>query len=272
MTFILFMKLAEENISITSHDGFKIPSYLTYPQEKGQYPGIIIIHEIWGLNDQIRGVARRYAEQGYVALAPSLFSRGGKILEEENIRKAMIPFFSIPREKRNDPTTLKSMMENMTESEREVVQKLFMERESLQNLIVKDAPKCHEYLKNVDSINRDKIGITGFCFGAGLAFQLSTLLPFDASVIFYGANPNPIGSVSKIRGPVLALYAGEDDRVDAGIPALIEAMRKYKKTFSMKLYSGVQHAFFNETSSIYDKPSAEDAWQLAINHFNTYLK
>ena len=266
------MKTTDEDVKIKSHDGFEIPSYLTYPQEKGNYPGIIIIHEIWGLNNQIKGVAKRYAEQGYAVLAPNLFSRGGEILEEENIRKAMIPFFSIPREKRNDPSTLKTLMSNMTESEKKVVQMLFMERESLQQKIVEDAKKCHEYLKSLNIINKDKIGITGFCFGAGLAFQLSTILPFDASVIFYGANPKPLDSVSKIKGPVLAIYAGEDGMVDAGIPVLIEAMIKYKKTYSMKLYSGVQHAFFNETSSIYDKPSAEDAWRLATDFFNTYLK
>jgi carboxymethylenebutenolidase len=97
------------------------------------------------------------------------------------------------------------------------------------------------------------------------------MLPFSASVIFYGANPKPIESVSNISGPVLAFYAGEDAMVDAGIPAIIEAMVKYKKTFAMKLYKGVQHAFFNETSSVYNKEAAEDAWQMAIVFFNRYL-
>ena len=266
------MKIIDDNIKIKSKDGIEIGAYITHPQEKGNYPGIMIIHEIWGLNDQIKGVAKRYATEGYAVLAPHLFSRSGDVLEEENIRKAMIPVFSIPPEKRNDPSMLKEIISTMGDIEKNVVQLLFMERETFQKEISGDAISCYEFLNNLNVVNGNKMGITGFCFGAGLAFQLSTLLPFDASVIFYGANPNPIESVSKISGPVLALYAGEDDRVDAGIPALIEAMRKYKKTFSMKLYSGVQHAFFNETSSIYDKPSAEDAWQLAIRHFNTYLK
>jgi carboxymethylenebutenolidase len=266
------MKITEDNIRIKSKDGIEIHSYIAYPQEKGQYPGIIVIHEIWGLNNQIKGVARRYAEEGYVVLAPHLFSRSGEILKEENIKKAMIPVFSIPREKRNDPSSLKNLISKMTETERKVIQILFMERESLEQKIVDDTISCYDYLKNLNLVKGNKIGVTGFCFGAGLAFQISTMLPYDASVIFYGANPKPLESISKIKGPVLALYAGEDEMVDAGISALVNTMIKYKKTFAMKLYSGVQHAFFNETSSIYDKSSAEDAWQLAINFFNTYLK
>jgi carboxymethylenebutenolidase len=266
------MKLTEKDIKIKSKDGIEIRSYITHPEEKGVYPGIIIIHEIWGLNTQIKGVARRYAKEGYAVLAPHLFSRGGATLEEENIKKAMIPLFSLPREKRYDPSALKDLMAKMTESERKVVQILFQERESLEQKIVKDAMTCYEYFKNLDIVKGRKLGVTGFCFGAGLAFQLSTLLPFDASVIFYGANPKPIESISKVKGPILALYAGEDEMVNAGIPALTEAMVKFKKTFTMKLYSGVQHAFFNETSSIYDKSSAEDSWRQAIIFFNTYLK
>jgi carboxymethylenebutenolidase len=266
------MKITENNIKIKSKDGIEIHSYLAQPYEKGQYPGIIIIHEIWGLNDQIKGVARRFAEEGYVVLAPHLFSRSGDILKEENIKKAMVPVFSIPREKRKDPTAIKNLISKMGETEKKVVQILFMERDSLQQKITDDAISCYEYLRNLDLVKGNKMGVTGFCFGAGLAFQLSTQLPFDASVIFYGANPEPLESVSKIKGSVLALYAGEDEMVDAGIPALVEAMIKYKKTFAMKLYSGVQHAFFNETSSIYNKSSAEDAWQMATNHFNTNLK
>ncbi|MEJ2251177.1 MAG: dienelactone hydrolase family protein [Candidatus Lokiarchaeota archaeon] len=266
------MKIIDDNIKIKSKDNIEIQSYIAHPQKEGKYPGLMIIHEIWGLNDQIKGVARRYAEEGYVVTAPHLFSRSGDVLKEENIRKAMVPMFSIPREKRSDPSSLQKLISEMGETEKKVVQMLFLERETFQQKIAEDAISCYEFLKGLDNINENKIGVTGFCFGAGLAFQLSTMLSFEASVIFYGANPKPLDSVSNIKGPVLALYAGEDEMVDAGIPDLIEAMLKYKKTYALKIYSGVQHAFFNETSSVYDQPSAKDAWQLVLHHFNTYLK
>lgn len=266
------MKIIEENITIKCSDGIDMIAYIARPQEVGQYPGLFVIHEIWGLNDQIKGVARRYAEQGYVALAPHLFSSHGKILNENNIRKAMGPVFSIPREKRSDPSSLKTLMENMSNNDREVVQLLFLERQSLEQNIIREAKDCYEYLANLSIIKNEKIGVTGFCFGGGLALHLSTVLPFNASVIFYGANPKSTDSISNIKGPVLAIYAGEDEMVDAGIPTLVQAMIKHKKTFAMKLYKGVQHAFFNETSSIYNKVAAEDAWQMALNFFNRSLK
>jgi carboxymethylenebutenolidase len=116
------------------------------------------------------------------------------------------------------------------------------------------------------------MGVTGFCLGGGLAYQISTMFPFSAIVPFYGANPKPIEAVEKIAGPVLGIYAGEDDWINSGLAAIVESMIKYKKTFEMKLYKGVQHAFFNETMPTYNKPAAEDAWQKAISFFNKYLR
>ena len=75
-------------------------------------PGIIVIHEAYGLNNQIRGVAKRYAEQGFVALAPNLFSRFGEVMSEKNIESAMRPLWSIPPEKRRDPKTIEDLDEN----------------------------------------------------------------------------------------------------------------------------------------------------------------
>jgi carboxymethylenebutenolidase len=266
------MDIIEENLTIKCSDGIDLIAYIARPKENVQNPGIIVIHEIWGLNDQIKGVAKRYAEQGYVALAPHLFSSKGEILKEENIKKAMGPVFAIPREKRSDPASIKNLMRNMPSNDRDVVQLLFLERQSLERSIIGEVIDCYHYLRNLSLVEKERIGITGFCFGGGLALHLSTIMAFDASVIFYGANPKSLDAISRINGPVLAIYAGEDSMVNAGIPTLVEAMIKYKKTFAIKLYEGVQHAFFNEMSSVYNKVAAEDAWQLALNFFNGYLK
>lgn len=68
------------------------------------------------------------------------------------------------------------------------------------------------------------------------------MFPCGAAVVFYGANPKPLEAIANIIGPVLGIYAGEDDSINSGLPAIVESMIKYKKTFEMKLYSGVQHA------------------------------
>jgi carboxymethylenebutenolidase len=70
------------------------------------------------------------------------------------------------------------------------------------------------------------------------------LFPFNTIVPFYGANPKPIEAVEKITGPVLAIYAAEDDSINSGLPAILESMIKYKKTFEMKLYKGALPAAF----------------------------
>ena len=98
------------------------------------------------------------------------------------------------------------------------------------------------------------------------------MYPFSASVPYYGVNPKPIEAVEKIAGPVLAFYAGEDERVNQGIPAVAEAMVRYKKDFAMKVYKGAQHAFFNENRPVYNKAVADDAWELTMQFFNKHLK
>ena len=73
------------------------------------------------------------------------------------------------------------------------------------------------------SVDGERIGITGFCLGGGLSYQLATMYPFSAAVPFYGANPKPLEDVAKISGPVFGIYAGEDQRITSGVTALVEA-------------------------------------------------
>jgi carboxymethylenebutenolidase len=249
-----------------------MPAYLSRPGDSvGPHPAIIVIHEAWGLNEQIKGVTRRYANEGFAAIAPNLFTRHSDLLTEKNIGKAMIPMFSMPRDKRNDPTAIQELMESMSETDRKVMNFFFSGREPFEKVMANDLISCTDYLQNLQFVTKERIGVTGFCLGGGLAYQVSTMFPFGAAVAFYGANPKPLEAVAKITSPVLGIYAGEDDWINSGLPAIVESMVKYKKTFEMKLYSGVQHAFFNETMPTYDKSAAEDAWEMAVSFFSKYL-
>ncbi len=266
------MEIIEGEVRFNNTDGTITNAFVAHPAVEGRYPGIVLVHEIWGLNQQIRGVARRYAREGFSVLAPHFFSRHGDALSEANIHSAMGPLFRLPPEKRRDHDSLQDMMKGMKPEQREVVRILYMEREGLVRQMSEDVKSCYDYFCSQPWVNTNKLGVTGFCMGGGIAFQSATQFPFRASVIFYGANPTPVDAVASLSGPVLAIYAGEDAMVNAGIPAIAKAMVDHKKTFALKVYAGKMHGFFNETSSLHDPDAAADAWRLAVAHFNKYLK
>jgi len=251
-----------------------MPAYLARPKidASESFPGIIVIHEAYGLNEQIKGVTRRYAEQGFVAIAPNLFVRNGEIMNEKNVESAMKQLWSLPTEKRRDPNTIQGLMKKMPEMDRKVMQIFFLGREAMEKQMAEDLMNCKDHLRQQRYVKADRLGITGFCMGGGLTYQLSTMYPFAASVPFYGANPKPLESINKLSGPVLAFYAGEDEGINSGIPSLVESIVKYKKAFQMKIYKGAQHSFFNETRPVYNKEASDDAWESAIAFFRKHLE
>jgi len=267
------LETSSRDITFKCTDGTEMLACLSAPSDtSSKQPGIIVIHEAYGLNQQIRGVARKYAEQGFVTLAPHLFARNSDIMNEKNIESAMKHLWGLSAVKRRDPNAMQELMKTMPETDRKVFEIFFAGREAMEKQMVSDLMNCKDYLQGLNSVDEEKLGITGFCLGGGLTYQLSTIYPFACSVPFYGANPKPIESVAKIEGPVLAFYAGEDERVNTGIPEIVEAMVKYKKDFQMKIYKGAQHSFFNETRPVYNKAVADDAWETTIAFFNKHLR
>jgi len=265
------MEFSNKTVTFKCSDGADMMAYVAAPNAGGRHPAIIVVHEAWGLNDQIKGVANRYAEQGFVSIAPHLFSRQ-KELTEQAIEKAMMLMWKIPPEKRSDPAAVQSLMASLPENDRKIVHYFFAGRENAEKTMTEDLHCCVNYLKNLETVEGERLGITGFCLGGGLTYQLATEYPFKAAVPFYGANPRPLDAVAKINGPVFGVYAGEDQRINSGVPALVESMIKHKKTFQIKIYEGVQHAFFNEKRPVYNKAAAEDAWAMTLAFFNKYLK
>ena len=184
----------------------------------------------------------------------------------------MMRMWQIPPEKRNDPVAVQTLMQSLSENERKIMDYFFTGREKAEKTMAQDLLSCVNYAKTLETVNGEKLGITGFCLGAGLTYQLATEYPFDAVVPFYGQNPKPIDAVAKIAGPVFGIYAGEDQRITRGVPTLVESMIRHKKTFQIKIYQRTQHAFFNENRPSYNKAAAEDAWTMTLAFFNKYLK
>jgi carboxymethylenebutenolidase len=256
----------------TGHDGNEIEMYEVTHKDGKRHPSVIVVHEIWGLEKNIRSIADRFASEGYNAYAPHLFSRFGKHFTAKNIESAMARFFSIPENKRWSPEGMSSAISTASEAEKSIIKQIFESRAVTTRLMVKDLISLRNHVAEQPSSDGDKIGSIGFCLGGGLVFQLATESPIMATSVFYGANPDPVASISKIEGKVIASYAGEDPRVNEGIPAMIKAFIDSRKEVELKIYEKAQHAFFNDLRPTYKKDAAEDAWNRTKSFFERILK
>lgn len=252
-----------------------IDAYVSRPAGSGKHPGVVVIHEIWGLNDHIREVADRFAAEGYVVLAPHLFSSKHVTpgLTEDIIRAVMEFFRTIPPEKQRDPDYAKEMLAKLPDERRKMVAEHMDSIFSMpEDKLTEELVKGVEYLKSLENTG-ESIGSVGFCFGGSMSGLLACTGLTDASVIFYGSNPDPIESVKNIRGAVLGIYGGTDKRINAGLPELVKAMSEYEKDFEMCLYPGAPHAFFNNTHKLnYREAAAKDAWQRVLGFYSRKLK
>jgi carboxymethylenebutenolidase len=118
-----------------------------------------------------------------------------------------------------------------------------------------------------------RLGVTGFCFGGGVANNLAVQLGADmhASVPYYGGQPRA-EDVPKIKAAMLIHYAADDERINAGWPAYEAALKANKINYQQFTYPGTQHGFHNDTTLRFNKEAAALSWQRTVDHFNKYLK
>jgi carboxymethylenebutenolidase len=202
----------------------------------GKGPGVIVIQEWWGLVGHIKQVADRFAEHGYVALAPDLY-HGESTSSPDEAGKLMMAL-------------------NIGEAE-------------------KDLRGAVEFLAGHSATEGDKVGVVGFCMGGQLAlFAASKNERIGACVDFYGIHPNVKPDLSQIRAPVLGLFAGNDGFVTPDVVKDLEARLKSAGVATdFHIYPGTDHAFFNDDrAGVYDDAAAADAWQRVIDLFDRHLK
>lgn len=215
----------------------QVLGYLARPKGGGPYPVMLIIHENRGLLEHFKDVARRLARNGYVGFAVDLLSHEGGTAKFGDLAQATTALAQTPREQH---------VETMNAAVR--------------------------HLQGLPYVRRDRIGTMGFCFGGGMVWRLATSNPdLRAAVPFYGPNP-PIADVAKIKAAVLAIYGELDSRINAGIPAIREAMQNARIVHDIIIYPGAQHAFFNDTGQNYKEDAARAAWIRTLAWFDQYLK
>jgi carboxymethylenebutenolidase len=268
-------EVIDQMIAYDGQEG-RVDAYLAKPETREPRPGIVVIHDIFGLAKHTKDVARRFVRQGYVALAPHLYSRPSlaRVLTWDRAHEAMRFRSSIPPEKLSDPAFVQEQASKLPEGERERVAEtlpmLFggIPRDSL----VQDLVSAVEYLNAQSYVRRGRIGSVGFCFGGGLSFSLACRAPLAACVVFYGENPNPIELVENIPCPVLGLYGVEDMRINAHLDEMIKAMVTYQKELELKIYPNAAHAFFDDTSpQTYRHAAAVEAWDRVLRFYRQTL-
>lgn len=252
-----------------------VQTYLARPDAAEPRPAVIVIHEIVGLTDHIKSVADRFANAGYIAFAPNLFSRPGlaEVMTPANVAEAMRLMMSVPREKWGDQAYIQQAAAQLSPEKREMLHRVRatmfggLPKESF----IQDLMRAVEYLKAQDFVQYGKIASLGFCFGGGMSINLACHAPLAACVVFYGENPTPIELVENIACPVLGNYGAEDMRINAHLDELVKAMTTYKKDFEMRIYPHAAHAFFNDTTPIYNEMAAKDAWERVLRFFQRTL-
>jgi len=207
-------------------EGGEMRAYSARPKGTEKLSGVVVIHENRGLNPHTEDIARRVALEGYRAVAPDALSLlGGTPPNPDEARP------------------------------------LFQKLDRAANL--KNFVAAVEYLKTGPQAT-GKVACMGFCWGGAVTNQVAVSAPgLAAAVPFYGSQP-AAEDVPKIKAAMLIHYAGDDERINSGIPAFEEALKKAGVDYKIYIYEGAGHAFMNDTGQRYNKEAAELAWARTV--------
>jgi len=216
-------------------DGVGLSGFLVQPVTSGKYPGIVMIHEWWGLNDQVKSMADITAREGYVVFAIDLF-------------------------KGNVATTMEGAQANL--------------RNNPNNETIPKMQAAVKYLRNMTNVNKSKIASLGWCYGGGQSFQLGVNDDLQATVIYYGQVSTDKAILMKMKQPVLGLYGVEDTSLPVKDIREFERILKEQGTsVNISIYEGAGHAFSNPTNSAaFRKEQAIDAWNKTLGFLELNLK
>jgi len=216
------------------HGNREVNCFIAYPEVKEKATALVVIHEIFGLSDWVRGVTDQFAEAGYIAIAPDLLSGtapgGGGTAElggGDAVRKAIS---TLPPDQ-----------------------------------VTADLNAVADYVAKLPACN-GKVAVGGFCWGGGQTFRFATNnRNIKAAFPFYGTGPDKEEDIGRINCPVYGFYGGNDERVNATISKSTDLMKKAGKTYEPVIYEGAGHGFMRAgeapDASDANKKAREDAWK-----------
>lgn len=225
--------LVTATVDYEDADGEMLMGYLARPEGAAALPALIVIQEWWGLNEHIKDVTRRFAQEGFVALAPDLY-HGAVTTEPDEARKLVMEL---------------DMAEAVSEIQRAI-----------------------DFLQAQDYVAGPKVGVVGFCMGGGLVLQ-TALAEEDlgAGVVFYGSPLSP-EEAPKVNGPIMGHYGADDGGIPAeAVNAMDAAFDEAGIENEIYIYEGAPHAFFNDTRDSYRPEAVAEAWPRTLEWFRKHL-
>jgi carboxymethylenebutenolidase len=228
-----------KNSSVNYHDENSV-GYLVYPTNdtNQKLPAVIMIHEWWGLSDDIKNMANTLAKEGYVVLAVDLYN--GTVATDSTSAKELSSSVG------NNPSAAIANMQSAV-----------------------------SYLSSLENVNASRIASLGWCFGGGQSLQLalnSEQHPLAATILYYGNLVNDTEALSKIKWPVLGIFGDQDQSIPVNsVKQFEQALNKSGVTNEIYIYPGVGHAFANPSNPNYAPKETSDAWQKTIAFLDKYV-
>lgn len=229
--------IRSQTVQYATVNGKPVNGYLAYPASaEGGLPAVLVFHEWWGLNDNIKSMANQLAAQGYVALAADLF--GGRVADKPEVARTLLD------------------------------QALADQDAQGQNL-----RQAHSYLR--EQIKATRVGTIGWCFGGGVSLEAGLALAdhVDAVVIYYGHVASDPAELKALKAPVLGFFGGADQGIPVESVRAFEAtLKQLGKSATIHVYEGAGHAFANPSGGSYKADAAADAWQKSLAFLAEHLK
>jgi carboxymethylenebutenolidase len=212
----------------------QLEGYLARPEGDGPFPGIVVIHEAYGLNENMKDIARRFADQGYAALAVDLFAG----------RNRAICMFQL-------------------------IGGLLLR--SLNNRGVQDLKASLTFLSVQPEVDDARLGAVGYCMGGSYAIAWAcTDDRLKAIAPYYAGNPRPLEAVARLC-PVVGSYPDKDFTTKQGQKLDVE-LDRYDVPHDIKIYTGAKHSFFNDTrQASYNEAAAQDSWRRVLAFFGEHI-
>jgi len=241
--------LVAGTVNVAGADGTPIPVYEAYPDKSGEFPVVVVVSEVFGVHEWVKDVTRRFAKEGYYAVAPELFSREGGLAQVTDMPKVLSVVFNAPLKR-----------------------------------VVGDLRAAADYARKQPAAKEDRVGATGFCWGGQIALTFSAFYKDTKAVVsWYGAparahkdDPKPtavLDVAAQIPCPALLLYGGADPGIPiSDVEKLEAALKAAGRPVEKMIYPDTPHGFFADYRPSYRAEAAKDAWGKCLAFFQKHLK